>query len=222
MENKLQIKDLETLKEKCFEDLFDIASNCNLREKYGLVKVRFIDLNDEFGYTSFGRFFFVDDCMYLITKDPKYEEDHNPDILDFDDRLDILNYLDFYIVRVLFAGIYTGFNDNRGERIFTGDIISACLDINRDEPIDKYDIENRYRMVAGVASIFSVFSLILDNHSAALYKNTYMERIGTVFFDLDKSYTEYHILGLCNVFAQHRGDRDKLINKSKNTPSFLP
>jgi hypothetical protein len=69
------------------------------------VKVRFIDLDGKFGYTTLGRFFFADDCMYLISRNRKYQSDHNPDILDFNEELEILKFTRYFIVRVIFAGV---------------------------------------------------------------------------------------------------------------------
>ena len=119
-----KLKNLESIKDYRNSHLFEIATG-GLRTKKHSIKVRYIDFNGKFGYTGLGRFFFVDDSMYIITNDKQYESEHNPAILDFDEDLSILNYTGEYFVRVLFAGLFTGFYDDNGDRIFTGDVVKA-------------------------------------------------------------------------------------------------
>lgn len=87
------IRDLESLKVFCNSHLLEIAVGNidNLRYK-PTIRIRFIDPDAKFGFAILGGFFFIDDCMYLITDDKKYEEYHNPIIADAYEELDILNY----------------------------------------------------------------------------------------------------------------------------------
>lgn len=218
---------LESIKEFCNSHLFDIAI-------YGLdpeshsVKVRFIDSDGRFGYTALGRFFFVDDCMYIISRDNKYESDHNPDILDFSEELEILKFTGYFIVRVVFAGIFTGFYDDKGERIFTGDVVSAKVLLNPTIPSNggtnrAKNLDNEEKgsfCEAGVNEIFEVFSIILDNHSVPLSWATELEIVGSLFFELEKGETEVDIRDLCNSFAQSRTDRKELKKLIKKSPYF--
>ena len=119
-----KLTNLESIKEFCNSHLFDITTE-GLDPESHSVKVRFIDSDGKFGHTALGRFFFVDDCMYIIAREKKYESDHNPDILDSSEELEILKFTGYFIVRAIFAGIFTGFYDDKGERIFTGDVVSA-------------------------------------------------------------------------------------------------
>ena len=224
-----KLRNLESINEFCNSNHFEIA-NGGLRTKKHSIKVRYIDFYGKFGYTGLGRFFFVDDCMYIITNDKQFEPDHNPDILDFDEDLELLNYTGEYIVRVLFAGIFTGFYDDNEDRIFTGDVVKARVLLNPTLPSDGG--RNRARnhnneekgsyYEAGVSEILGNYSMMFDNHSVPLSWATELEIIGTLFYDLRRDESEIDIGDLCSNFAQSRTDRNelkKLINKS---PYFPP
>lgn len=224
-----KLKNLESIKDYCNSHLFDIA-NGGLKTKKHSIKVRYIDFYGMFGYTGLGRFFFVDDSMYIITKDKKYESDHNPDILEIYKDLDILNYTGEFIVRVLYAGIFTGFYDDNEDRIFTGDVVKARVLLNPTIPSDggkkrARNLNNEEKgnyYEAGVSEILGDYSIMFDNHSVPLSWATELEIIGTLFYDSRRDESEIDIGGLCSNFAQSRTDRNelkKLINKS---PYFPP
>jgi len=204
-----KLTNLELIKEFCNSHLFDIATG-GLKTENHSVKVRFIDSKGNFGYTGLGWFFFVNDSMYIITRDKKYESDHNPDILDFSDELEILKYTGDFIIRVIFAGIFTGFYDDKENRIFTGDVVNAKVIDNpsitsnggvnraRNEDIE----EKGGSCEAGVNEILGIYSFILDNLSLPLSWATELNVVGSLFFDLTKGETEVNIQHLCNGFAQ--------------------
>ncbi|MDK2837960.1 MAG: hypothetical protein PWR15_1029 [Bacteroidota bacterium] len=224
-----KLTNLESIKEFCNSHLFDIATG-GLKTENHSVKVRFIDSDRKFGYTGLGRFFFVDDCMYIISRDKKYESDHNPNILDFSEELDILKFSGDFIVRVIFAGVFTGFYDDKGERIFTGDVVSAKMLLNPTIPSNggrnrarNFDNETKGIFCeAGVNEIFENFSIILDNHSVPLSWATELEIVGSLFFELEKGETEVDIQSLCSSFAQSRTDRNELKRLIKKSPYFPP
>lgn len=223
------IIDLATLKKMCAESLFEIATGSDWGDKYRNIKIRYIGAEDKFYYTSFGHFFFFDDCMYLITSDERYSDCHNPDISGIDERLDILNHLPYYIARVIFAGFYTGFEDDNGERIFTGDVVSAKILINPDiqskggrerAKLSNCDMVGS-QVIAAVNTFYDNYHLIMDNCSVPLSWAVKLYRIGSVFFDLDRSCTEVGIQEKCARLAQWREDKRKLHKKIVNTPSFI-
>jgi len=79
-------------------------------------KVRFINPMGEFDYTTFGNFVFdYTGTILLITKDAKYTRYHHWGILD---------YSLWSVVPVIFAGVSTGYKDDTGREIFTGDIVT--------------------------------------------------------------------------------------------------
>lgn len=224
-----KLTNLRSIKEFCNSHLFDIAIG-ELEPESNAVKVRFIDSAGKFGYTALGHFFFVDDCMYLITTDNKYESDHNPDILDFSEELEILKFTGCYIVRVIFAGVFTGFYDDKGERIFTGDVVSARVLINPKIPSNggtnrARNLDNEVNgsyCEGGVNEIFENYSIILDNHSVKLAWATELKIEGSLFFNLNKGETEVDIRDLCNSLAQSRTDRNELKTFLKKSPFYSP
>jgi len=229
MENDYsKLVSLEALKEFCNSNLFDIAAGVSWPDSHS-IKVRFIDQDGKFGVTGLGRFFFIYDCMYIITNNPKYETDHNPDILDFSKELEILKYSNHFIVRVIFAGIFTGFYDDEGEQVFTGDVVEARVIMHPMFPSSgganraksSSDIQGGFFCQAGVEEMLGQYSLIFDNHCAPLSWATKLKVIGSVFFDLERGQTEVDIRGLCSALAQSR-DRNELLKLVRKSPYFPP
>lgn len=234
MENDFsKLTNLESIKEFCNANLLDIALR-NLNTVNHNVKIRFINLTAghyaTFGYTGLGRFFFCDDCMYIISNDKKYESEHNPDILEFSEDLVFLNRPGIYIVRVIFAGVFTGFYDDNNERIFTGDVVRANILVDPEFPSSGG--RNRARGInseavgsfceAGVDEMSGKYSIILDNHYAPLSWATKLKIVGSLFYDLQSGQTEVDIRGLCNCLAQSRADRKELLKLAKKSPYFPP
>lgn len=203
MEQEIEpIRDLEPLKSYCNAHLVEISIETN---DDPTLKVRYIDPDANFGVTGLGTFFFVDDCMYLITGDEKYKEHHNPDILEWSEELDYLNYRQVFIVRVIFAGIFTGFLDDNNDRIFTGDVVTAHPNLE-----------------AGVSDTPGGYAMIFDNHCVPLSKATELHIIGSLFYDLTKGVTEIDIRSACNDFAQSPKDRTELHKLLKRSPYYPP
>lgn len=225
------IRDLESLKTFCNNYLFEIvqgsiyATNSN-----PFIKIRFIDLNGNFGFTKLGKFFFIEDRLYLITNEEKYRDFHNPDILDQNTDLEILKYTQNYIVNAVFAGIYTGFRDDYNEWIFTGDVVEVeffqnpihpsigGLERAKNDGLDSSE-SSSLTCKAGVRDIFGNYSMIFDNNFIPLSWATKIVVIGTLFYDVSKFDSEIDINSLCNCFAQAR-NQEELIELIKDTPHY--
>lgn len=230
--NKLdfaKLTNLNAIKEFCETRIVEISLG-DLKMENHNCKVRFIDPNGNFGVTGLGCFFFLEDCMYILTNDKKYEPFHNPDIYGFRDDFDVLRLSKQYIVRVIFAGVFTGFIDDKGERIFTGDVVSAKVLLNPNIP--SVGGRNRAKNVikeddwafceAAVNDIFETYSIILDNHSIPISWATELKVIGSLFYDLKKGDKELDIRNLCNSFAQSRIDKKELKRLIKKSPYYPP
>ena len=115
---RMTISDV-TLKYLCQKFRHDIGTGTN--KFLPGIKVRYVAANKKFGYAYFGDFFFFGDDFYVWEKDEKYAEDHNQDIVEdvFEDECKGRGYAR----RVLFAGVLTGFTDDNGEGIYTGDAL---------------------------------------------------------------------------------------------------
>ena len=221
-------KDFKSLKEFTDNNLEVIASG-NLRINNYRIRVRYIDLQkNQFGYTGLGFFFFFDDAMYIISKDPIHKESHNPDIIGISDQLEQLRYSGEYIVRVIFAGVFTGFYDDKGERIFTGDFVQARVLTDPSNPSTggdrrAFDVEKNhpgpvYR--AGVYVVMDQFVIMLDNHCLPLSWATKLKVLGSFFYNLGNQTISVDIRKLCSQYAQSRTDINEMIQLVKSSPSF--
>jgi len=222
---------LKKLQEICSQNLFEIVSNFFMLKDDKGIKIRFLDFYGDFGYTTYGHFFFIEDCMYLISDDEKYSEDHNPDIIDMDKDLGILRLIGGYIVRVIFAGFLTGFKDDEGKPIYTGDVIETSIRTNpdfpstggmyraqmKDEP--RKSSRDRSNMFAGIAVYQNDYQIVMDNISCPLSWARTIKIIGNVFYDISFGDTEINIFSTCASIAQSR-DRKAIYSKITNAPTI--
>ena len=213
---------LDNLKEVCKNLAKDILGDyetfCALHEDKGImdVVVRYVLDENKFGYAPMGDFFFIDDCMYVISDDPVFEDLHNDEIPFI--AADIHNTgwyrSEKYVARVLFAGIRTPFRDNLGDWIYTGDMVCANDDITSGvcafPPFDdtlEIDIPNNY-------------GLMLDNCMFPLRDCKKLERLGTIYFKLDASDTEINMESIICGTVQHRVFDEEFMKCAQYTPSY--
>ena len=118
-----------------------------------------------------------------------------------------IRFPDIYPIRVVFAGVFTGFLDKNGQPIFTGDVIQVRQcggDIS-----------------AGISEQNNEFCLIFDNHSLSISQSKEQHEvhiIGSLFYNLDKNTKEVNIRDLCNRYAQQRTKSDEEF--IKKSPSY--
>jgi hypothetical protein len=89
---------------------------------YPRIGIRYISPNDNFDYAEFGNYFFLNKCLYVVTNKIEYKK------FDLRRELDasIYHYFikpDYYIIRVIYAGQESGFEDDLFNKIYTGDIV---------------------------------------------------------------------------------------------------
>ena len=157
------------------------------------IKIRYVKDRDEFGYTTLSNCFFFDDGgMYVWDNDEIWKEEHNQDLVE-------LVYGDEchgrgYAHRVFFAGVATGIKDCNGEMIYTGDVIHIGDDM--------------YDPTYALGTINDNYGFILDNCALLLSDcmNQKLKRVGTVFYQLDKS--EIPVLSLNDRTRRFQGAFD--------------
>ena len=213
-----KINNLQQLKEFCHKYMLEIlGGSIDFLNNNPKIKIRFLDYGGKFGHTNLGRFVFIDDDMYLVTNDVQYEEKHNEDIADY--LCD--NYLppQGYVVRAMFAGFYTGFRDDRGRHLYTGDIVEASIMRNPPFPavslFDRAKDENgivppphppKYRYRAGIWKTNGRCALVFDNHDVPITWVTSIQKIGHVFHGLSRGQWEFDIERACVKLGQQRSD----------------
>lgn len=190
----------------CREHYQEIVERKDLAYILQNKKVRYIDPEGHWGYTTFGNFYVTSrDAMMLVTREFPIARYHQPDSMR--DSL-------WSTVPVLFAGIETGMRDSKGQDIYTGDVLEVSKPTH----------------CKGIAVYFpdaDIPCVRLDNHCLFFDGIKRCEIMGNVFFDIDEVYYEYYYFNHFfsnNPFFQGPVSNDEWeerINKIKNAPSFL-
>lgn len=225
--------DLEFLKDYCNKNIKKIATKSINDHLITNIEVRYVNYDSEFGYTTIGQFFFISDSMHLITKESRYRKEHDDEIFDMFDELEPLREKGVYIVKVFFAGFYTGFVDDNGRKVFTGDVVETRVIANPTIPstggrhraiqegVNLNDPKSRITITAGVGVVFNEPSVILDNHHIPLKWAIILRVIGNVFYELSSSMEEVDMKSRCGALAQMRpNDREKIIFLTTYAPYF--
>lgn len=215
---------LEEIKEVCntlgksiitydFDTFNDMYEELDIED----VVVRYIYEENKFGYARMGDFFFMfGDCMYILTDDEFYKEGNNEDIPEIAEDMFETKFCrkEKYATRVIFAGVRTPFKDNIGDWIYTGDIVKGKYDIISGvcafRPFDDEELKrcpNNY-------------GLMLDNHMLPLCDCESLERLGTIYFDIDPRETEVDLESKIGERAQHGVFDEKYLLRARYTPSY--
>lgn len=202
--------------------------------------VRFINSFKEFDYARFENYFFHREGLYVKTEKEFYRQD--------DEAKQIFNTIysrhitpGEAVIKVIYAGHDTGFRDDTGSGIFTGDIIrlkgsnAAARDPASYLTKERYIPEQGEFLydVIGVVSCNSIcnyaYQVILDNQGAFLCHGSEMEVLGNIFYNLNPDQC-VDIFGRGCSIEQWGFDpnwnidsRETLKEKFKkiNTPSFI-
>lgn len=138
-----------------------------------------------FGIVHYSNFFFWNERMYVMTYQLKLANRDCPDIKRAVLRSMLERWPDFepipgqeyagYVVEVQFAGVKTPFKYGDGTPVFTGDVVEAV------------DGRGHIRCCGGVwAAIGDEYSIMLDNHCLFLKDAENLNKVGTVYYDLEE------------------------------------
>lgn len=157
-------------------------------------KIRFINNLCQFDYAEFGAYFFYCNELFVISDEIIYK--------DFDIKNKFIKTIysntNNFIIKGLYAGHDTGFLDDGGEIIYTGDIIRMKGTLSFDER-DPHKYFEKYRNVPKKnQNIFDVYGavssneicreayqVVLEDYGAFLCHGIEMEVLGNVFFELN-------------------------------------
>ncbi len=157
------------------------------------VRIRYVIDSGEFGYTALCNcFFFEDGGMYVWDDDERWKVDHNQDMVEcvFGDECCGRGYAH----RAFFAGVATGVEDCDGEMIYTGDVLQIGTKKNA--------------RIFALGTVENDYAFLLDNHSLSLSdcKDEKLKKVGTVFYQLDRSETP--VPSLNDRVMRFQGGRD--------------
>lgn len=219
MENKLIITpstviSVDLLKSLCEEYTSEIATG-EYSGYLSKIRIRYVMERGKFGYANFGDFFFLCDDLYVWTRDKKYKENHNQDVVDaiFNDECT----REEYACRALFAGADTNCVDSNGEHIFVGDILEIDKLLGRDKAALCYF--EGYEKTS--------YCFIFDNHSLKLKecysRNFKITRVGTAYFQLDWCFDAkemYYKIREFNGWYDTNEEYEDKVYMAKFTPNF--
>ena len=125
---KAKVVSLEELKQMCeqFLEVCISGSDDDIRHFGEDVEVRFINDDGSFGYTYVCDLFFYHDRLYYWSQRRTQKEYLTLNDFELEGSLEILEIFgDIKIFPVIFAGVFTGYQDDTGQKIFTGDVVKA-------------------------------------------------------------------------------------------------
>lgn len=174
-----------------------------------------IDEN-KFGYTEMGNFFFLDDCMYVISDEEVFKDIHNEEMPEIAAKYHEVGWYrsERFVTRVLFAGVRTPFKDTHGDWIYTGDLVCA-----NDDIISGVCAFPPFDDMSGM-EISNNYGLMLDNCMYPLRDSKSLERLGTIYFKLDSCDTEIIMEHVIGGTVQHGIFDEEFMKCAKYTPSY--
>ena len=192
---------------------------CGLKNMLPKVRIRYVLDNKKFGYADFGDYFiWIDDILFVWHEEEEFAESCSPDVVEdfFGHECKGRGYDSSHI----FAGIDTGYDDDDGCRMFTGDIVQVMY-------------PNGSEMGAlCLASLVGedgegFYGFPLDNHSLTLQmckeEGYHLRRIGTIFYQLIHNEDQEPIWEKALTFNNNRWTEEEYNNHlvmARYTPNF--
>ncbi len=143
-------------------------------------------------------------------------------------------FKDIKIFPVIFAGFYTGYRDDKGKKIYTGDVVKATMFMEADIPsnggMSRAKLVNErphsgYTTIAGVNSFGhrnDDYYYILDQIPVPMRNTKKVKVIGNVFYDLDPDKLTVNIGERCAMLAfPYKINLRNLHIKMAHAPYFI-
>ena len=228
-----EVVSLEQVKKLCDQFLEEMAMGNDGADVGEGVEVRFINPDGELCTTYVSDLFFYHDKMYYWTQRKNVENYMTIDDFDlYGPLVELLAFKDIRIIPVLYAGVYTGYRDDKGKKIFTGDVVKATTLMNTDNISNggmsraKHPNKNYkgYSFIAGVDSFGEGrddYYYVLDNCPIQMRYTNKVVVIGNVFYDLDRDDMSVDIGSRCAMLAHpHHINMRNLRTKMAHAPYF--
>ena len=211
---KVRVLSLDALKQMCNEFLEKCITDGNVEYFGEGVEVRFINEDGSFGYASVCNLFFYHDRMFYWTQRRTTKEHLTLSDFELYGKLEFLEIFgDIKIFPVVYAGTYTGYDDDKGRKIFTGDVVNVEMLTDAEVPsiggrtrAVKIYGKNKsgYKAIVGVDSYSSEnddYYYILDNCPIPMRLTKKVIVIGNVFYDIDRDEMMVNIRERCCMMA---------------------
>ena len=202
---------LEGIFDLCQQYRNDIYERKDLKQVLNRRKVRFINPEGKFDYAYFGDFYFKSmERMMLVTKNRAYTRYHQCDQMG--------NSL-WSTVPVIFAGVQTGYRDDTGREIYTGDIAS----------VNEEDGKHEFTSVVRYLPFASEPSLICDNFDVMFSMCKHgIHVVGTAYSEMNREmfdfFDSHFVFWPTSQFYMNGMSTEEVIKRAataKNAPSFL-
>ena len=232
---KARVLNLDELKRLCDEFLEKCITDGNVETFGEDVEVRFINEDGSFGYTYVCDLFFYHDRMYYWTQRRITKEHLTLSDFELYGSLEILEIFgDIKIFPVVFAGTYTGYKDDKGKKIYTGDVVKATMLTDADAPSIggrtratkmRGNDKGGYTAIVGVDSYSPEnddYYYILDNCPIPMRFTKKAIVIGNVFYDIERDNMLVNIRERCCMLAfPYRINVRNLHIKMAHAPYFI-
>ena len=207
------MRSAEDFQERVEQFLDDILLGVDI-ENYDDVEVRFLWAPRKFRTGGLADLFVYRGQWYYWTNNKQGKDYKTLSDFELTGRLSYLEIFgDIKIYPVAFAGFYTGYIDDRGMKIYTGDVVKATMTTNVEIPSTggrsraktfSGKVDDGFTTIVGVNSFADRqddYYYILDNCPIAMKYTTKVRIIGNVFYDLDRDNPTVSIAERCSMLA---------------------
>ena len=207
----------EDFQERVEQFLDDILLGVDI-ETYDDVEVRFLWAPRKFRTGGLADLFVYRGQWYYWTNNKQGKDYKTLSDFELTGRLSYLEIFgDIKIYPVAFAGFYTGYIDDRGMKIYTGDVVKATMTTNVKIPSTggrsraktfNGKVDDGFTTIVGINSFANRqddYYYILDNCPIAMKYTTKVRIIGNVFYDLDRDNPTVSIAERCATLAYPYG-----------------
>ena len=211
------MRSAEDFQERVEQFLDDILLGVDI-ETYDDVEVRFLWAPRKFRTGGLADLFVYRGQWYYWTNNKQGKDYKTLSDFELTGRLSYLEIFgDIKIYPVAFAGFYTGYIDDRGMKIYTGDVVKATMTTNVEIPSTggrsrakafSGKVDDGFTTIVGVNSFADRqddYYYILDNCPIAMKYTTKVRIIGNVFYDLDRDNPTVNIAERCATLAYPYG-----------------